>query len=131
MKIPRTLHTGTLVVLMISLSLTLHFCSTPKKEVTPQDYKMPEHQLDTKVSYADHIVPLMVNSCTPCHFPEKGKKKLLNTYEATAETIDEIIYRVTLPSDSTEFMPYKSKKLPLSANEIQLLIKWRDQGMSR
>jgi len=62
---------------------------------------MPEYQLDSKVSYADHIVPLMENSCTPCHYPEKGKKKLLNTYEATVETIDDIIYRVALPKDSS------------------------------
>ncbi|MCF7825425.1 MAG: hypothetical protein K9M55_03735 [Candidatus Marinimicrobia bacterium] len=87
--------------------------------------------LDSKVSYADHIQPLMEISCTPCHWPEKGKKKLLNTYATTVENIDEIIYRVKLPSDSTEFMPYKSKRLPLSATQIQLLVNWRDQGMAR
>lgn len=131
MKNPRKLKNGMLVLLTFCFSLSLHYCATPKEQVTAQEYKMPVAQVDTKVSYADHIQPLMENSCTPCHFPEKGKKKLLDSYAAVTENIDEIIYRVSLPTDSTEFMPYKSKKLPLSANEIQILIKWRDQGMAR
>lgn len=92
---------------------------------------MPVGGVDSHVSYSDHIKPMLENSCTPCHYPEKGKKKLLNTYEAVAEDIDEIIYRVQLPSDSSEFMPYKSKKLPLSAVEIQVLKNWNDQGLGR
>jgi len=81
------------------------------------------------ISYANNIEPIMLESCTPCHYPEKGKKELLDTYDATARFIDDIIYRIQLPADSSEFMPYKSKKMPLTQDAIQLFIEWRDAGM--
>jgi hypothetical protein len=67
--------------------------------------------------------------CTPCHYPETGKKKLLNTYEATAESIDDILMRIQLPHDDPKFMPFKSKKEPLSDSLIQVFILWKEQKM--
>lgn len=117
--------------IFITVILIVLSCSAPSNVVTPQEYRMPADLGDPKVSYRDHIKPMMENSCTPCHFPEKGQKKLLNTFEAMVESIDDIIYRVQLPVDSIEYMPYKQKKLPLSTKEIQILKNWYDQGIAR
>lgn len=81
------------------------------------------------VSWAKDISPVMQMRCTPCHYPETGKKKLLNTYEATAESIDDILMRIQLPHDDPKFMPFKSKKEPLSDSLIQVFILWKEQKM--
>ena len=83
------------------------------------------------ISYQTDISPLFLRSCTPCHFPEKGKKKLLNTYAAVAENIDDIIHRVKLPADHKDFMPFKSKREPLTAQEIEMIELWEKQGMPK
>ena len=89
----------------------------------------PAEETSSGVSYATNLQPIMLESCSPCHFPERGKKQLLDSYDATARFIDDIIYRIQLPTDSSEFMPYKSKKMPLTLDQIQLFIDWRDAGM--
>lgn len=128
---------GIVVLSLVGFIMALQFCASPQKPSTPatpespMEIEKPAAPVMAKLSYADHIQPIMENSCTPCHYPEKGKKKLLNTYEATVETIDDIIYRIQLPTDSLEFMPFKSKKLPLSDVEIKIFKEWRDQGMGR
>ncbi len=83
------------------------------------------------VSYQADISPLFLRSCTPCHFPEKGKKKMLNTYGAVAENIVDILRRVNLPSDNKDYMPFKSKNEPLTAKEIELIELWEKQGMPK
>jgi len=83
------------------------------------------------ISYTNDIRPLMLNSCTPCHFPERGKKKMLDTYEAVAENIKDIVHRINLPVENEEFMPFKSKKAPLTADEIKVIELWQKQGMPR
>src|SRR5690349_12122235 len=83
--------------------IALPFCSTSKK--TMGDKKMTE----PSVSYATDIAPIMAERCTPCHFPNGGKKKFLDTYAAVSENIDDIIRRIDLPVDSAGFMPFKSK----------------------
>ena len=45
------------------------------------------------------------------------------------ENIDDIIRRVKLPHDHPEFMPFKSKKEPLSDSLINVLVVWKEQGM--
>jgi hypothetical protein len=80
------------------------------------------------VTYEKDIKPLMLNHCTPCHFPEKGKKKMLDTYVATKDNISEILTRIQLPADDERFMPFRSKMPPLSADQIQLFKDWAKQG---
>lgn len=83
------------------------------------------------VSYQTDITPLIQRSCTPCHFPEKGKKKMLNTYGAVAEYVVDIIRRVKVPTDHKDYMPFKSKNEPLTAQEIALIELWEKQGMPK
>lgn len=81
------------------------------------------------VSYEKDIRPFMLASCTPCHFPEQGQKKMLDTYQATKNEASAILERVLLPIDDIKYMPFKSKKPALTAEEIKLLKDWMAQGM--
>jgi hypothetical protein len=85
----------------------------------------------SSVSYEKDIKPIMLVSCTPCHFPEKGKKKLLNSHEATVDNIDDILKFIQLPKDNDKFMPYKSKKEPLTDSLINVFKMWKTQGMAK
>lgn len=79
------------------------------------------------VTYAADVAPIIQDRCTPCHFPETGKKKFLDTYVAARDNIDSILYRVQLPKDHPKFMPFKSKKEPLSDSLINVLKLWKAQ----
>jgi hypothetical protein len=79
--------------------------------------------------YTTDVAPIIQDRCTPCHFPESGKKKFLDTYNAVSTNIDDIIYRVDLPPDHPKFMPFKSKKEPLSDSLVNVLKLWKEGGM--
>ena len=103
--------------------IALPFCSTSKKSMGDKNKTEP------KVSYVTDIAPIMAERCTPCHFPNGGKKKYLDTYAAVSENIDAIIYRIDLPVDSSRFMPFRSKKEPLSDSLVQVFKMWKSQNM--
>lgn len=86
---------------------------------------------ENQVSYEADILPLMERSCTPCHFPESGKKIMLNTLQSTRVNIDDIMVRIQLPADNEKFMPFKSKKPALTQEEIAIFKKWIDQRMPK
>ncbi len=111
--------------LLILAAFSLQFCK-PKQAVTKKE--IPAADL---VSYEKHISPIMVKSCTPCHFPEEGKKEMLNTYEATAKYSRDILERIQLPESEIKFMPFKSKKAPLTDEEISLFKTWVSQEKPR
>ena len=109
-----------LVLLIFSLS-TFQFCKSSKKAIS--------YKNEVTVTYTKNIAPLLERSCTPCHFPEQGKKKMLNTFEAVKENIDDILRRVQLTETDKDYMPFKSKKPALSVDEIDLLKTWVNQKM--
>ena len=80
-------------------------------------------------SYTKDVAPIMQTSCTPCHFPPDGKKEALNSYETVKNNIAEIIEVVQLPKENHRFMPFKSKKPPLTESQIAVLIKKKKDGM--
>jgi len=102
-------------------------CKTAQAPVVSLDAKKIPPEL--LVSYEKDIRPIMLASCTPCHFPEQGQKKMLDTYAATKSEATAIIERVLLPADDIKFMPFKSKKPALTTEEIKLLKDWVTQGM--
>lgn len=115
-----------LITLFIFLAIFLQYCkSAQTTSITKSKKNM------VVVSYLKDVLPLMEKNCTPCHFPEFGKKKMLNTYETTKESINEILTRVQLPVNHEEFMPYKSKKPQLTSSEINLLKEWVKQNMPK
>jgi hypothetical protein len=113
--------------LIIFSSLFFQFCKSSQATLIEKTESIEEKS--QLVSFESDLLPIMKRSCTPCHFPERGKVKMLNTYEATAESINYILYRVELPTDDEEYMPFKSKRQALSAEEIQLFKDWKSQGM--
>ncbi len=82
------------------------------------------------LSWQTDIAPVMEIHCAPCHFPDRGgQKKPLNTYQAMKENVDAVLFRVQLAPTDEKFMPFRSKKEPLSDSLIQVIKLWRDQGM--
>jgi len=127
MKQTRTQFSKSLgFILMLFVFLTLQFCKTT--EVSTK--KSKDSKEESRISYSKEILPIMTQKCTPCHFPPHGKKKMLDTYKATKENIEDIMYRVQLDENHKDFMPFKSKREPLTESEIELLEKWISTGMS-
>ncbi len=116
------------VFLLVFTALLMQFCKAPQHTTAVPLAQIPADQV---VSYEKNIMPIVVRSCSPCHFPEEGNKKMLNTYEAVRDNIADIVDRVQLPADEARFMPFKSKKEPLSKSEIGELKKWMAQGMPK
>jgi uncharacterized membrane protein len=114
-----------LLFILTACACVLQFCK-PAQSTTAS---VPEAPSVPLVSYEKDIKPLMVGKCTPCHFPETGKKKMLDTYAAVKTDVNEIIRRVKLNPEEAAFMPFKSKKPQLTPDEIQLLDNWLKQGM--
>ena|SRR5687768_17632112 len=101
----------------------LPYCTTTKN-AAGKNMKEPA------VTYTADVAPIIQDRCTPCHFPETGKKKFLDTYAAARDNIDSILVRVQLPKDHPKFMPFKSKKEPLSDSLINVLKLWKAQEFS-
>lgn len=112
----------TMLLLIFATSMTLSFCTTSKKAVSGAAGDKAMY------SYAGDIAPLIDAYCSPCHFPDGGKLKFLDTRKAVADNIDNILYKVQLPVGSDGFMPAGSES-PLSPSQIQLLKDWKNSGM--
>jgi len=112
-----------ILILMVPLAITLQQC---KSGQSSSSKKMVAENL---ISYDEEIKPIMETSCTPCHFPEKGKKTMLDTYETTSRNIKEIIARIEMDPAEKGFMPFKSKKPPLTEDQIAKFKTWMQQGM--
>ena len=79
------------------------------------------------MTYAANVQPLLVANCSPCHFPPKGNKKPLDTYEAVSKNIDDMISRVSRNPGDKGFMPFKHPKL--SDSTINVLVQWKTDGL--
>ena len=108
-------------ILLLTVSVMLQNCKPQQKISVTENL----------VSYEIDIKPLMVRSCTPCHFPENGRKKMLDTHDKVVADISEIIKRVELQPEEEGFMPFKSKRQALSPEEITLIKAWVTQGMKK
>lgn len=127
MKYKQTSMSKTLfLLLMLSVPITLQFCTSGRIAKGIKEDKKAE----PGISYSKHILPIMTEKCTPCHFPDRGRKKMLNTYEATRDNIEDILYRVQLPVNHEDYMPFKSKREPLTVAEINLIKDWVAQEMN-
>ena len=114
------------IIAVFAGSTLLTFCSTSRSASADKGKGQA-----AAVSYEQDVAPIMKNRCTPCHFPDGGKVKFLDTYGAVSQNIDHIIYRVQLPQDSARFMPFKGKKPALSDSLVQVLVAWKDSGMAK
>ena len=76
--------------------------------------------------YNTDIKPLLENKCAPCHFPDKGgNKPAFDSYASASKQVAEMLVRVQLKPEDRGFMPFRSKKEPLTATEIASLKAWQ------
>ena len=115
-----------LASLLLVVIVCVSGCTASKKTTSSTIDKV---SVTTTLTYARDIKPMMVEKCSPCHFPKTGKKKLLNTYSATKENIGHILERVQLDPSDLSFMPYRGKNPALTTEEIQTLSEWATGGM--
>ncbi len=108
--------------------ITFSYCTSSKKVSTTAS---SEPALTPAFTYEKDIAPFMIASCSPCHFPETGKVKQLDTYEATSKNINVILTRVQLPVDHEGYMPLMSKKPALTEREIAILKRWQLDKMPK
>lgn len=113
------MNKAVLIILSICLLAILQNCSSSKKV----------NKTAIVISFDKDVMPILQSRCTPCHFPPEGRKQALNTYDAVKANINEIISRVKMPQEATAFMPFKSKKAPLSDSLINILQEWQKQNM--
>jgi len=105
--------------------MALPFCTTSKNAAGNQKKTAPTYVYNTDVA------PILLAHCTPCHYPAEGGKKLaLDSYAAVHDHVDDILMRVQLPKDDPKFMPFKSKKEPLSDSLIMVIKVWKEGGMA-
>lgn len=94
---------------------------------------------DEKVTYEDHVRPMLENKCFSCHNPDKKKGDLdLTTFAATitggaggivadAGNPDGSRLWTTTTKKEEPFMPPEGS--PLSAADIEILVKWINGGL--
>lgn len=110
------------------LSGVLFFVAACSQKTAPAA-KVEEPYTGPKVTYNEHIAPIMERSCSPCHYPaQDGNKQALDTYTAVKDEYKDVVYRVQLPQDHFRHMPFKNKKPSFSAEEIEMLKNWARGG---
>lgn len=106
------------VLALITSAVLLQFCSSSKK--------MKASKMASSVTYTANVNPIIINNCSPCHIPNKGNKKPLDTYASVKSNIDDILVRVQKNPDDRGFMPMRHPKL--SDSTIQVLAQWKNNG---
>ena len=118
-----------LLVFALFAMVTLPNCKSTQKTTTTKT--TPEAKAVAAVSYERDVLPIINNHCSPCHVSPDGRKAHLDNYEGAKEHIREMIRMVKLAPTDPDFMPFKSKKAPLNAEQIATLEKWMAEGMAK
>ena len=139
----KEIGTGTLYVIVCVVTdaagnrteiKTLFHTKGVKRSVVEEDTVVPE---EPKVSFKDDILPIFKNHCQVCHrrsnlhFPKAGLD--LSSHKGTMKVVDPgwskqspIYWRIR--ADQVPFTRMPLAKPPLSAEQIQLIIDWIDEG---
>ena len=107
------------ILLVLALPFVFQFCNSSKKSARAM--AVP------KVTYIANVQPTILANCSPCHFPPKGFKKPLNSYDSARLNIDEMIARIQKQPNEKGFMPFKHQKLADST--IMVFINWKKDGL--
>ncbi len=99
-------------------AVLLQYCSSTKIQAG---------QPQVKINYIADVQPLVLSNCSPCHFPEKGRVKALNTYAAMKDEIDDVVERIQKNPGEKGFMPMKHPKL--SDSVIHIFQQWKTDGL--
>jgi formylglycine-generating enzyme required for sulfatase activity len=105
----------------------------------PEKEKLkPRKRLPKKISFAEHVQPILEVNCVACHYEKKVKGKLrLDTFEhafasdtviVPGEPIESDLWALcTLPPDDDMLMPPEGTD-PLSATDLFMLRRWIEEG---
>jgi cytochrome c553 len=104
------------IIMILILAVAFQYCSSSKKLKASK----------SSISYSNNVQNIIVTKCSPCHFPPKGNKKPLDSYDAVRSNIDEILSRVQRNPGDKGFMPAFHPKL--SDSTINVLIAWKNNG---
>ena len=115
-----------LFLFLLTVTIIFINCNSSKKTTAAVAAKA---KVEPVVSWNKDVLPVLKDRCTPCHFPEMGKKKFLDTYDAAKTNIDDIIDRISVPQTDPKFMPFKNKKAPLNDSLISVFVQWKKQAM--
>jgi hypothetical protein len=100
----------------------------------------PAAAAEKKISFSQHIKPILAGKCYACHGPDEAERKgefRLDVREVALEKHvfkpgnakeSELILRVTSTDPEMKMPPAASKKPALTVQEIELIRKWIDQG---
>ena len=96
---------------------------------------------DAKVDFAREVLPILSDNCFQCHGPDAGTRKAklrLDTRDGALRKEDPVIVpgksndsdliRRVLSTAKSEMMPPPQSKKKLSAQQIDVLKRWVDQG---
>ncbi|MCB9034918.1 MAG: hypothetical protein H6553_13860 [Chitinophagales bacterium] len=113
------------VIGIIVASIVLVSCNATKKasKTASEDVKLNIY------SFKEDVLPIFTASCSPCHTNPEGKHVYLEDHMVAIENIDDILTRVQLPTTDEKFMPFKSKKAPLTEEQIKIIRDWKLSGM--
>ncbi len=106
-----------LLILIAFFAFILQFCTSLNKASSRKG----------KMTYVANIRSIIVNSCSPCHIPPEGNKKLFNTYTAVRTNIDSILIRIQKKPGEKGFMPARHPKL--SDSTINIFKRWKNDGL--
>jgi mono/diheme cytochrome c family protein len=109
------------VFLLLAAACILTYCTSSKKAQRNAVAATP------KVTFAADVQPLIVGNCSPCHIPNKGKVKPLESYANAKEEIDDIITRIQKNPGEKGFMPMRHPKL--SDSTILVFVNWKKDGL--
>ncbi len=89
-----------------------------------------EERSKPKITYAANIKDLLAGSCSPCHYADQGgKKKSLATIADVKAVAMDVSDRISMAPDQKGFMPFMSKKPPLTPDQVKLFKDWVAAGM--
>jgi hypothetical protein len=109
-----------LLVLTVSIAGVLTQCNSTKNAAG---------KTAKKLTYTADIQPIVSAKCSPCHFPDKGRARALNTYDAVKTNIDDMIHRIELHPGDKGFMPMRGTRL--SDSTINMFKEWKDGGLAQ
>jgi hypothetical protein len=106
------------VIISLTISIAVAFVSESCNTRTYDDISGPK----TNITYTKDIEPIMKNNCTECHSASSlDQFPPLDSYQDVKYYIEDIINRTEDGS-----MPQSG---PLPSSTINVIKKWRDNGM--
>lgn len=113
---------GTVLLCLITV-VFIYACSRKTSPAKTAEVKK------ATVTYTANIKLMIESKCVPCHIPAKGGfKTSFDNYVSAKKYIDEMIRRTQLAQTEKDYMPFKFK--PLTAEEVNVFKKWKEEGLA-